>query len=540
MSDIVHDTEQIDRTRNEFITSSLAPVPLEGSLPSTARDILDEVPDTLADLLEYAGSAHDIVGTSQLRSLWAYSRLLIWARRNEAEWRVYVQDNKIGGESFETQVADIIQRRDPDFKRETQNTTQRAEWGNAMAWFCDPELCPFIGVDQAVKEAAQKGRIGGIAKLYREKNAKQSRTARATAAKQRKAAEKAAAEAAKQAADREKAAQTAREYAERLRAQREQHEREEAERAVVLVNALSGEAPALVPPTIVVIDEKINDPPIADEVVAEETAVGTGADEITSEKINNPPIADEVVDDEADEVVTDAHGRTEAEHEAAIERFNREKAQGIWPAWVWEEGWLGNGEPDEDDFDAFLRAPDAGGDIIGWKLNQRVRQVLEAADVKPIPDHKARAPVAVVLEVVDPDTMEVSRYPLINRDTTIADTLMVIEQYRYVKYVQKTGKVSHVKAPTPSVKKIVAEIRAVTHGGEASPVEEVTAEPDDEPVDVDAALAATQAAMEQMAMEQNVIASSEQHPTKTTMITERSTVSPVAEESSPRRRRQNA
>jgi hypothetical protein len=137
--------------------------------------------------------------TSRYAQLYAFHAAvpaLEIARANPDDFRVYCQDRSVGGDLPETQVAELLIQNDPD--ADAISRERRAEYGAAIGWFADRNLCPEMDAEKAVQCAIQKGRIKGIAELYRshknaqnpdaaasKKRAKRSKTATATQAELR-------------------------------------------------------------------------------------------------------------------------------------------------------------------------------------------------------------------------------------------------------------------------------------------------------------------------------------------------------------------
>jgi len=112
-----------------------------------------------------------------MQAKWAYSRdaqlfafhaavpVLEFARANPGDFRLYCQDRSVRGDLPETQVAELMIQNDPE--ADAISRERRAEYGNAIGWFADRNLCPETDAEKAVQLAIQKGRIKGIAEAYR-------------------------------------------------------------------------------------------------------------------------------------------------------------------------------------------------------------------------------------------------------------------------------------------------------------------------------------------------------------------------------------
>jgi hypothetical protein len=101
----------------------------------------------------------------QLYAFQAAVSVLEFARANPDDFRVYCQDRSIRGDLPETQVAELMIQSDPDAHAISRE--RRGEYGAAIAWFADRNLCPDTDAEKAVHLAKQKGRINGVAGLYR-------------------------------------------------------------------------------------------------------------------------------------------------------------------------------------------------------------------------------------------------------------------------------------------------------------------------------------------------------------------------------------
>jgi hypothetical protein len=125
---------------------------------------------------------------AQLYAFHAAVPVLEFARANEDDFRVYCQDRNVKGDLPETRVVELLVQDDPD--ADAISGERRAEYGAAIGWFADRKLCPETDADRAVQLAKQKGRIAGIAGLYR--NCKDAQNPQAAAAKEKAKATKVA------------------------------------------------------------------------------------------------------------------------------------------------------------------------------------------------------------------------------------------------------------------------------------------------------------------------------------------------------------
>jgi hypothetical protein len=125
---------------------------------------------------------------AQLYAFHAAVPVLEFARANETDFRVYCQDRSLRGDLPETQVAELMIQNDPEAG--AISGERRAEYGAAIGWFATRTLCPETDPEKAVQLAKQKGRIKGIAELYR--NHKDAENPDAAAAKEKAKATKAA------------------------------------------------------------------------------------------------------------------------------------------------------------------------------------------------------------------------------------------------------------------------------------------------------------------------------------------------------------
>jgi len=87
------------------------------------------------------------------------------ARASPDDFRIYCQDRGVRGDRPETQVAELLIQNDPD--ADAISRERRGEYGAAIGWFATRTLCPESDPKRAVELARQKGRIQGIAALYR-------------------------------------------------------------------------------------------------------------------------------------------------------------------------------------------------------------------------------------------------------------------------------------------------------------------------------------------------------------------------------------
>jgi hypothetical protein len=124
---------------------------------------------------------------AQLYAFHAAVPVLEFARAKPQDFRVYCQDRSVKGDLLETQVAELLIQDDPD--ADAISRERRAEYGAAIGWFADRNLCPEADADKAVHLAKRNGRIAGIAGAYR--NHKNAENPRAAAAKERTQAAKA-------------------------------------------------------------------------------------------------------------------------------------------------------------------------------------------------------------------------------------------------------------------------------------------------------------------------------------------------------------
>jgi hypothetical protein len=125
---------------------------------------------------------------AQLYAFHAAVPVLELARANEDDFRVYCQDRSVKGDLPETQVVELLIQNDPE--ADAISGERRAEYGAAIGWFATRMLCPETDPEKAVQLAKQKGRIKGIAELYR--NHKDAENPDAAAAKEKAKATKAA------------------------------------------------------------------------------------------------------------------------------------------------------------------------------------------------------------------------------------------------------------------------------------------------------------------------------------------------------------
>jgi hypothetical protein len=118
---------------------------------------------------------------AQLYAFHAAVPVLEFARANEDDFRVYCQDRSIKGDLLETQVVELMIQNDPE--ADAISRERRAEYGAAIGWFATWALCPETDAYKAVQLAKQKGRIAGIASLYR--NHKDAQNPEVAAAKEK-------------------------------------------------------------------------------------------------------------------------------------------------------------------------------------------------------------------------------------------------------------------------------------------------------------------------------------------------------------------
>jgi hypothetical protein len=123
---------------------------------------------------------------AQLYAFHAAVPALELARTDEGYFRVFCQDRGIKGDLPETQIAELMLQDDPD--ADAISRERRAEYGAAIGWFADRNLCAEVDAEKAVQLAKQKGRIKGIAALYR--NHKKAENPEAVASKKRATATK--------------------------------------------------------------------------------------------------------------------------------------------------------------------------------------------------------------------------------------------------------------------------------------------------------------------------------------------------------------
>jgi hypothetical protein len=102
---------------------------------------------------------------AQLYAFHAAVPTLELARANADEFRVFCQDRGVKGDLPETRVAELMIQNDPD--ADAISGERRAEYGAAIGWFADRNLCPEADPDKAVHFAKQKGWLTGIAAHYR-------------------------------------------------------------------------------------------------------------------------------------------------------------------------------------------------------------------------------------------------------------------------------------------------------------------------------------------------------------------------------------
>jgi hypothetical protein len=143
---------------------------------------------TLDQIVKKMQAAWTKFRDAQLYAFHAAVPGLEFARANKDDFRVYCQDRSIKGDLPETQVVELLVQDDPD--ADAISGERRAEYGAVIGWFATSALCPERDADKAVQLAKQKGRIAGIARLYR--NYKDAQNPQAVAAKEKVKATKVA------------------------------------------------------------------------------------------------------------------------------------------------------------------------------------------------------------------------------------------------------------------------------------------------------------------------------------------------------------
>ena len=136
---------------------------------------------TLDQLVHSMRAAWTRFQNAQLYAFCAAAPVLKWARENEAEFRTYCKRNSVRGQELESLVVELMLAEDGD--GEAISGERRAAYAAVIAVFADRDLCPETDPDEAVKWAIGKGRITGIARLYREK--KDATNPKAKAAKEK-------------------------------------------------------------------------------------------------------------------------------------------------------------------------------------------------------------------------------------------------------------------------------------------------------------------------------------------------------------------
>jgi hypothetical protein len=121
---------------------------------------------------------------AQLYAFHAAVPVLEFARANEDDFRIYCQDRSVKGDLTETQVVDLMIQTDPD--GDAISRERRGEYGAAIGWFADRNLCPETDAEKAIELARGKGSIKGIATAYRD-----ATTSEATKKQRAEAAQKA-------------------------------------------------------------------------------------------------------------------------------------------------------------------------------------------------------------------------------------------------------------------------------------------------------------------------------------------------------------
>jgi hypothetical protein len=141
---------------------------------------------TLDEIVKSMQAAWTKFRDAQLYALHAAVPGLEFARAKPDDFRVYCQDLSVKGDLPETQIAELLIQDDPD--ADAISRERRAEYGAAIGWFADRDLCPEAEADKAVQLAKRSGRIAGIAGAYR--NHKDAEKPMAAAAKERTQATK--------------------------------------------------------------------------------------------------------------------------------------------------------------------------------------------------------------------------------------------------------------------------------------------------------------------------------------------------------------
>ncbi len=360
------------------------------------QDRVDE--DTsLPYLLDLVDLAYGAASTAQLCVLYAGSRLLVWARSQDHtdEFAEFRKLNGIGGEAVEGQVADIILRRDPEYDDKKPNTirSRRSYYANAMGWFADLDLCTFSG-SQMLADARAKGSIKGIAALYAKKqktiteNArKHARTTAATAKREENRRKVDEARRAEEAAQAEANARIAREHA-------EAEERRRQEKIDAAKAALVEDVPLAPPPVT---------------VEPEPTADATAGD-----THDNP--APEFLSRDEGEPTNKGEPTADADTEHA--EADAEDAGQPQPAPLADIlDYLGNVRRDDR----------------GWRLAEVASVMIHGDGIYPDPDLKVRAPISVIVQIVDGTPGDKpTRHTIVDFDLCIQAVVKLIEERRLV------------------------------------------------------------------------------------------------------------
>jgi hypothetical protein len=170
---------------------------------------------TLEELVHAMQNAWTRFRDAQLYAFCVGAPVLTWARENEADFDIYCRRHRIVGDALETRVVELMLAEDGD--SEAISRERRAEYGNAIGWFADRELCPESDPDKAVALARKKRRISGIAQEYRDK--KDANNPKAKAAKLKGQATKARRQGPENHVSRAASAATARVFAEQMDSQ---------------------------------------------------------------------------------------------------------------------------------------------------------------------------------------------------------------------------------------------------------------------------------------------------------------------------------
>jgi hypothetical protein len=177
------------RSKRDLLVLLLSSLIETGRLQMEEGDRQDRKPElTLDQAVKNMQAAWTKFRDAQLYAFHAAVPVLEFARAHEDDFRVYCQDRSLRGDLPETQVAELMIQNDPEAG--AISGERRAEYGAAIGWFATRTLCPETDPEKAVQLAKQKGRIKGIAELYR--NRKDAENPDAAAAKEKAKVTKAA------------------------------------------------------------------------------------------------------------------------------------------------------------------------------------------------------------------------------------------------------------------------------------------------------------------------------------------------------------